>query len=416
MTRSPEPHPEHPPGDASPGIAAATAVALAAAIAAAIVAGATLFGSLSATWTAMDFNAAPFEDFLGPYWQTARSFEAGRMEPAPGYVYPATLAWLLAPMIALGAEGPIAASVLGALMVLGSLGALLAAAFALVRPTRLRDAAAAGAVLGLSHAALHGAYWAQASLPAIALTAAAFALRARHRPGLAGAALGLAAAIKIYPAVAVVAFFVPERSPRALIAFVAALAGAAILAPLALMGLDDFLAFHRSVAADLSKLSGWVFSQDAGSGSQDLPTVLLRALGDSVPGGALRFVGAGCATLLVAASVRSLRRGRPRASLTAFVYLAAVPWAAVSPTWPHGLLWVVPGWWCAASSSSWVARALALGSFAAGSIIALALAGSPGAYVAPALPALSALLSVLATAVSDESAQDRGASAYAARP
>ncbi|MEM8709736.1 MAG: glycosyltransferase family 87 protein [Planctomycetota bacterium] len=408
-----------------PGLAASAAVALAVSVAAALLAAAALFGSAEATWQALDFNAAPFEDFLGPYWQTARSLDAGQTEPAAGYVYPATLAWLLTPVIALGADGPIAASTLGALMVLGSLGLFLAAAFALAPPSRLSHASAAGAVLGLSHAALHGAYWAQASLPAIALTAGAVALRQRSRPGLAGAALGLAAAIKLYPAVAALVFLVPERRPRALTAFLTVFAGTAILGPIALMGVEGFVSFHRAVSADLSKLSGWVFTADAGSGSQDLPTVLLRALDFTVPGAALRVAGVLCGALLIAGAARTLARGGPHAALRAVVYLAAVPWTAVSPTWPHGLLWVPLGWWCAAHSVSWLARILALGSFAAGSIFALALAGSPAGYVDPALPAWSAMLCVLAVVVSgaaaasgaaDDSDRSNNASAYAASP
>ncbi|WP_145196039.1 glycosyltransferase 87 family protein [Planctomycetes bacterium Poly30] len=409
------------PTSRAPGLVASVAIALAAACATFAFAALLLWRSGARTLAALDFNAALFEDFLGPYWATAHNLLTASQEPAAGYLYPSTLAWLLAPIAWLGAwldarlgGGSMAASWAAVAFVLGSLAVLIASVFSMLRPQSLWIAAAAGAVFGLAHAPIHGGYWAQASLPAIAGLAAGLALFQKDRPVLGGAAIGFAGALKLHPLIGVVALVVPRRgSGRSTVGAVTAAISWCLFTvglPWVAMGSDAFLRFHRAVFERLGAMNAWVMTKEGGRGSQDLPAILGRAVPlDSHL--ARKAVGWTIGVFLVWLAVRALRSresGTPR-MLAAFVFLAAVPWAAVSPTWPHGLLWVPAAWWIAANSSSRVSGWLAAASFAAGSIVALRALGTPEAYAWYGLPAWSAFLAVAsaAAAVFDRSLAPR---------
>lgn len=404
-------------GTASPSLAATVAVAL---FVACLTAGGTtlaLWGSASAALTGIDFNAALFEDFLGPYWQTARNLVAGDYTPAQGYLYPSALAWFLTPFVLLqqGLQGAdttstVLPSCVAAAFVLGSLAVLLGSLFSLVRPRSIGTAAAAGAVLGLAHAPIHGAYWAQASLPAIAGLSAGVALMNRGRPVLAGAAIGLAAALKLHPIIGLLALMVPWQAGRhnvraagsaLLFAFLSAVA-----IPATLMGRTAFVEFHRTTWGRLADINAWVMTETGGRGSQDVPVILGRVTSVEGPW-VRRGIGWLIGALLLWMAFRLLRGqgsesrstpDRPRA-LAAFVFLAAIPWAAVSPTWPHGLLWVPATWWLAWQSPSRVGWFFGAASLAAGSIVALRLTGSPASFAWYGLPAWSALLGLGAAAM-----------------
>ena len=73
-----------------PSLLRATAVGLAAG--AVLLAAFVALGwrSLDAAWAGIDFNAALFEDFLGPYWQTAASLGAREWAPDKKTANPAT--------------------------------------------------------------------------------------------------------------------------------------------------------------------------------------------------------------------------------------------------------------------------------------------------------------------------------------
>ena len=174
----------------------ATAVALAAGAALLAVFVALGWRGFDAAWAGLDFNAALFEDFLGPYWQTADALAAGQCAPAKGYLYPAFGAWLLAPITALGDA---AASWACAGLMLGAAALLLASLFTLRPPRGPQEAAAVGIGALLAHPLVHGAYWGQAALPVAALTLAAFATWSRGRTVTGGLLLGVAAAIKLTP-------------------------------------------------------------------------------------------------------------------------------------------------------------------------------------------------------------------------
>ncbi len=385
-----------------------------------------LFDDGPALLAALDFNAGLFEDFLGPYWETSRRLVAGESTPAPGYLYPSTLAWLLAPFVVLetawgstpaGApQGAVLPSWAAVVFIIASFAVLCRPVFALLPPTSLRAAAAAGAAFGLAHAPIHGAYWAQASLPAIAALAAAFALIGHGRLRTAGVVVGFAAALKLHPLVGCIALMVPWRpaglSLQALGCAVLSAVGFGVLGPMALMGPGAWAEFHGAAWEQLSAMGAWVLTEEGSRGAQDWPALLHRTTGME-SAATLRILGALLALPLVYGAARCLRTmaapdtdeagaldttaaSRSRI-LAAFVFIAATPWAAVSPTWPHGLLWVPAAWWFASQSASRCAWALAGGSFAAGSLFALRAAQSPSPYAFYGLPAWSAGFALAAT-------------------
>lgn len=402
------------PSDASPPplearrqpcVLAATLTVLVAACVSFTVAAWALWKTPSATLAGIDFNAALLEDFLGPYWKTAVALADGSHTPAPGYLYPSTLAWLLAPFAAVTPAGsPMVPSFLALFFVAASLVLWVGGLAALSRPTSFGRAALAGVVLGLAHAPMHGAYWAQASLPAVGLLAAGVACMHTGRPRLAGLTIGLGAALKLHPAAGVVALVVPWRSSASVKSFLCAAASAAtfgVLVPMALMGRAGFLEFHRTSFGNLAKMHAWALTEEGGRGSQDLPAVFRRAFPMETPW-LSQTLGWAVAAALFVGAVMVLRQARTQPApqklgpLIGFIALAAMPWAAISPTWPHGLLWVPAAWWCAFQHRSHVGRGLAALSFACGSIAALRAFGTPEAYAWFGLPAWSAGLALAA--------------------
>ena len=385
-----------------PCLLAAALLALVAACATLTGAAALMWGSQASTLSGLDFNGAWFEDFLGPYWQTARLLLDGSAAPAPGYLYPSTLAWLLAPIAALTPPGnAIVPSIAALWWIFGSLTLWIGSLFALQRPRSLRIAALAGVGISLAHAPVHGAYWAQASLLAVGLLCAGVALISTGRPVRAGLAIGLGAALKLHPAIGVVALALPWRrgsSVRGLFSAAAAVLTFGVLVPMALMGRAAFEEFHRASFESLKNMHTWVLTQEGGRGAQDVPSVLRRALSIFPPlSSAVGWLLAGMLLLGASSVLRRSRASQGQAALIALIFLAAIPWAAVSPTWPHGLLWVPAAWWCALHCPSPIGRGFAALSMACGSIVALRIFGSPEAYALYGLPAWSAVLALAAT-------------------
>jgi len=349
------------------------------------------WSSVDAACAGIDFNAALFEDFLGPYWSTAERLTAGSSEPAPGYLYPAFGAYLLAPLTLLGPGG---ASWVCAAVMLASVALLLASAFTFRAPHSLAEAAGLGAATFLAHAVVHGAYWGQASLPVIALSAAAFAAWSRGRSKLGGVLIGIAAAIKLTP---LVFLLVPlaARDRRAFQAGASTFVACALIVPLVLLGPAGFTEFHGEIAQRLGDMATWVATQEGGRGSQDLGALFARGFGEStwIIG---RVIGVALALGLVYLAARAVRGGA--GSGRAFVLLSAVPWLIVGPSWPHALAWIVVAWWLAAQAPvSKVTRALTGASVIVGSVLMLRITGDPGVYARLGLPAAAAALAVLGT-------------------
>jgi len=375
-----------------PSTARATAIGLAS--------GAALLGAflalgwrdLDATWAGLDFNGALFEDFLGPYWNTARGLAAGEPSPAPGYLYPAFGAWLLAPLAGLGPAG---ASWLCLGLMTGA-AALLLASLLRLRPARSDgEAALVGAAVLLAHPVVHGAYWGQAALPVTALSVAAFAAWRAGRSATGGALVGVAAAVKLTPLVLLLAP-AARRDGRALVAGLGAFVACAVLVPALLMGPADLVAFHAEAAAQLRELAGSASTGVGGRGSQDPGALLARLAGD----GAFwigKAAGLGVSALAVRAAFQELREAAPSWE-RALVLLAAVPWLLVTPTWAHGLAWSVVAWrlgWAAGGA----ARALALGSALLGTLPLLRVVADPVLHASLGLPAAAAALALAAAAL-----------------
>lgn len=374
-----------------PTLPEAVAVALLAGALVLAVFGLIAWSNLDAACAGIDFNAALFEDFLGPYWSTAEQLAAGSSEPAPLYLYPAFGAYLLAPLTTLG---PGAASWICAVVMLASVALLLASAFTFRAPRSFAEAAGLGTVTFLAHAVVHGAYWGQASLPVISLSAAAFAAWSRGRSKLGGVLIGIAAAIKLTP---LVFLLVPlaARDRRAFQAGASTFAACALIIPLVLLGPAGFTEFHGEIALRLRGMAAWVATPDGGRGSQDLGALFARGLGEStwVIG---RVIGVALALGLVFAAIRATR-GRADFG-RAFVLLSAVPWLIVGPSWPHALAWIVVAWWLASRTPvRRVTRALTGASVVVGSVLTLRIVGDPGVYALVGLPAAAAALAVLGT-------------------
>ena len=224
--------------------------------------------SFAAAWAGLDFNGALFEDFLGPYWQTASALAGGQSTPAEGYLYPAFGAWLLAPITALG-DG--AASWACAGLMLAAAALLLSSLFILRPPRGTLEAAAVGAACLLAHPLVHGAYWGQAALPVAALTLAAFAAWSRGRTMTGGALVGVAAAIKLTPLVflALPALRAEKGESGKALGWIAGsfLLCAAVL-PLITMGPAGFMDFHLEAARQLQALAKEASTAVGGRGAR----------------------------------------------------------------------------------------------------------------------------------------------------
>lgn len=377
----------------APSIARATAVALASGtllLVAFVVLG---WRDLDAAWAGLDFNAALFEDFLGPYWQTASAFAAGDWEPAKGYLYPAFGAWLLAPLTVLGD----AAASWGCAAAMGGAACLLLASlFTLRPPSSSLEAAAVGVAALLAHPVVHGAYWGQAALPVAALTLAALAAWSRGHAVAGGALLGIAAAIKLTPLVFLAAPLFSRDQPglrRALAWAVGSFLACAVLLPLVAMGPAGFLEFHVEAARNLRALASEASTAAGGRGSQDPGALLARSAGQ----GAFwvgKAIGLAVSILLIHGARAELRGPAPRWDLV-FVLLAALPWLLVTPTWTHGLIWIVVAWH-AGWGGGLAGRGLVLASLALGSLPLLRWTDDPVRHAELGLPAAAAALALAA--------------------
>lgn len=364
---------------AATALACVTAVTTWAALALVGFGPSLLAGNAEPLLASIDFNAALFEDLLGPYWRTAETLHAGGTTPDAQYLYPATLAVLLAPLTALGPEAATAVAVGSAAVTLVA----LALACLLACPAASRRAAALlGLVLGLAFPLAHGAYWANAGAPCTAAGLLGWVLVHRERARAGAVLIGAAAAIKLTPLVLVVGLALARRPRVALEATaVAALLGIAL--PLAVLGPGPWLDFHRAAAEQLEALRALTSTPEGARGAQDLLSVVIR----HADGPAGR---AAAGLLLVGAALLALRAAR-RGTALAGVWLLALPCLAVRPCWAHGLVWLPLVWWTARVGGA-PRRALAVLSLAAASIPATWAFPNPTEYLRSALLLVAVLL------------------------
>lgn len=395
------------PDDDRPGVARAWTVAVLASAAAMVAlammraGGDLLAGDPAPLYAALDFNAALFEDLLGPYWRTAAAILDGEVTPDRQYLYPATLAILLAPLTALGEAAATAAAVLSGAI---TLGALLAAAL-LASPARgLRSAAALGAAAGAAYPVLHGIYWANAGAPCVALALLGWVLASRDRGRTGGVLIGLAAAVKLTPLLLLLGLAVCGRD-RALRWGAGTFVLLAIGLPLVVLGPGGFGDFHGATREQLHALVELTSTPEGARGAQDLRSAGIR-LGLGGWSWILAVLGA-AAWLRCAA--RDVRAGDDRGAL----WLLLLPCLLVRPCWAHGLVWLPVAWWLARDGAPRT-RALIGLSAAVASFPASWAFPTPTEFLRAGMPLTAAGLAALALFLERNSGPDPAADAPSA--
>jgi alpha-1,2-mannosyltransferase len=174
-------------------------------------------------------------------------------------------------------------------------------------------------VLSLTSGVLFALALGQVSMGTLALVVIAWACVRDRRDGAAGTALGVAAALKLYPAFIAVAL-VAHRRWRAVWAFVVTVAALALLSVPALGARDVSAAVNRT-----REVSGTV---DATRQNQSLPAVINRATGSTDAGHV-----AAVALPLAAAAVIMLRPRRRAHATFAAAAIAAVVCQGIA--WEH---------------------------------------------------------------------------------
>lgn len=369
-----------PPPSPRPALALSIATALGLAAAGAFWVSA--YPAPPALWAELDFNGAPFEDFIGPYFETARAAPSA-VEPARGYHYPALLAVLLAPVTRLGPE--VASYLWLALLALATL-TISTLPLVYAPPRRSSELGVFVALAALSHPLAHGLYWGQVSTPLAALMLVAVLLAGRGHARLGAALVGLGAALKLTPALFLLGPL--ARGERRVALFGTAVAALMLVVPaLALMGFETFVAFHTNVLERLGALGARVGEVEGGRGSQDLAAACARWLGSDRGFVAGRLAGLALAVVLV------VRLRQVRAAGLVYAHLALLAPLVIAPTWSHGLAALPAAAWFAwrDEGATWASRAGALAALGLTSMPVHALFAGPEAHARSGVGALAVL-------------------------
>ncbi|MDI3511803.1 MAG: alpha,2-mannosyltransferase [Betaproteobacteria bacterium] len=227
------------------------------------------WGSVSEFVLAIDHHPQLFQDFLGHYYPMGRSIDEADA-PVKGYYYSAFFAVLLMPFKWL--EPVPALWVWGLCQGVLMLG-LSVTALRLLDPAGKGTAFAFSLLFWSSFPLIHNAKWGQVSVLLVWLTLLCFDAYRCRKPGLAGAALAVAAAIKFYPVV-FLAWFMVRRDVRVLAATAAAMVACYVLVPLAVMGPAQWWSFEMATQKSLAD-AGWAVRD---VNSQYIGHVLMRWL------------------------------------------------------------------------------------------------------------------------------------------
>ncbi len=304
---------------------------LLAVLAAAGVHGILWQGSYEVFSSSVDFNQGALEDFMGVYLPATYNLATGP-EPVAGFFYSPFFAWLLQPFTMLR---PQAASWVW-------LGwELMASALLLVLGWRWVRGVSGGAqewwlplyvFLGaLSFPLAHNLHWGQISTTLALLVVAAAGLQDRR---LGAACIGLAAAIKFYPAVFFLLLFL-GRDWRSLRWGLGTWAGLSIL-PGFQVGFESLVAFYEAVASRISEKSGLGGEWFTAPNNQSLPSAAARWLGLTGWGlQACAAIGWAAALFVLNACARLMGEGGVTARLLAFALLLLSLPLVLSPSWPH---------------------------------------------------------------------------------
>jgi len=292
-------------------------------------------GSYEVFSSSIDFNSAPLEDFMGPYYGTARALARGE-GPAPGFLYGPFFALLVLPFAHLG---PVAASWTWLALELLASAALIVLGVLVVRPRSVGLAAAYTFVATLAFPLAHNLHWGQVSAPLGALVLGAVLAHARGAPRSAAWLLGAATAIKGYPGLFALVFAL-ERDRRALGHFVLALAVCALGLPALVFGagrtVDLWNDGFGALRATASAAGLWHHSPN----KQFLGAVLARVLDIQSAGGraACAAVSLVLAGLVVAGAARRAWGSAEGLHSELATRLALALPLVVSPSWPHYLV------------------------------------------------------------------------------
>ena len=158
-----------------------------------------LMGGLVGFSEGMDFNEAPLEDWMGPFYRQAVSVMEGEARPVEGFIYPPSAAVFFVPMAWLGTE---LLSWLGLGLQLFSIVALVLLVLRLGKgPEGWRGALVLGLATGCCYPLLHSLHWGQMGAPLAAMCAGTLLLWEKDRPGPAAWILAIATGIKLYPVI-----------------------------------------------------------------------------------------------------------------------------------------------------------------------------------------------------------------------
>jgi alpha-1,2-mannosyltransferase len=298
------------------------------------------FGSLAGFVEEIDHCERIFCDFELHFYPVGKGIFAEH-RPVTYFVYPPFAAFLFG---AFGIfEYPTARALWGAVQAV-----LALALFLLARPDPRRDRAwlwlGYALVFLTSVPLLHNTKWGQVSVAITAAVLGCFELDRRGHRVAAALLLAAATAVKIYPALFAVHFAL-RRDWRFLGVFAAGAVAFLVALPLAVLGVEGTLAFHRQTNEWIAQLTPEFLSRwNTQYAAAALSRVLWRRFDPGSPAG-IAFAALGYA--LAAANLAGLwqmhRRGvAPLDVRSAALLFLALP-LLMPITWPHYLVYLP---WC----------------------------------------------------------------------
>lgn len=298
----------------------------------------TAWGGWDEFVRSIDFNGAPFEDFIGPYYTTGISIFETRA-PAPGFYYSPFFAILLG---VFDGMTPRAASSVWLGVELLSTVALVLLPLAILRPSRPIERGVYLFVALTAFPLVHNFHWGQVSVPLYALILGALLADRRGWRTSSALLLALAISVKFYPALLLAAFLV--RGDVRYVATCGAFCALFLAAiPALVLGGDATIEFYRLIAAGVQGAESseglWLDAPNR----QSLAAVLQRVFGPGEGGArllAFQLAGWVWAAANLVMIQRLDRSPDPERGPFAFTLLMLSIPLVVSPTWPHTLAYL----------------------------------------------------------------------------